>query len=352
MLMPIILLLLLFSGGALVRGAARLAGGMLFCLLGLLFLLCAFSTILLKLAMIAIIILVLGVALIVALIILARTPRTPPLLSLFVIVPLLGAGLLLSGCSAGAPSTSGGAMATPAALSADIDLITSFQNKACVPRKVLVAVDQTGSRDWYGVVSLTPAQLELILEHLSGACGGEIALAAIRDESNLPFRRCDFSAAPAIGPLPDKPPSPGNIFEVKRQRIAYEKAVASTAQELRTWQVQAATERAECAEKLNKVLGPAPLAHRTDVGGILNRGRLYFSEDDGAAAPIRKQFLMLSDGIDNMHREAPPTLGPSVELVLVNSAGSVGALAAYDPKRFESTDAALKYLFRPDGREQ
>lgn len=351
MIVILALLFLLFAGGAAVRGAARLVGGMLFCLLGLLFLLCAFSTILLKIATVTVLILVLGVAVIVALIILARTPRTP-LLSLIVFVPLLGAGLFISGCSAGTPSTSSAAVATPAALSADIDLITSFQKKPCLQRKVLVAVDETGSRDWYGVVSLTPAQLDVILEHLSGACGGEIALAAIRDESNLPFRRCEFSLSPAIGPLPDKPPSTGNIFEVKRQRIAYEKSVTAMAQGLRAWQAQAAAERAECTQKLSKVLDPAPLAHRTDVGGILNRGRLYFSEDDGAAAPIRKQFLMLSDGIDNMHHGAPPTLGPSVELVLVNSAGSVGALAAYDPKRFESTDAALKYLFRPDGREQ
>jgi hypothetical protein len=277
--------------------------------------------------------------------IMLRTARTP----LLVLIPVLVAALSLSGCSAASSSTSNANTANP---SLDIGLVNSFQGAPCISHKLLVAVDQTGSRDWNGVASLTPAQLQFIADQISNTCGGELAVAAIRDDSNVPFQRCSFEPPPAVGPLPDKPSTNGNIFEVKRQGSAYKTKVAELASMLRAWQARAARARSECTQKLSKALDPVPLAPRTDVAGILNRARLYFSEEDGGRGQVRHTLLALGDGKDNIHHTPPPNLGPSVELIVVNSAGSLGQFSSYDPKRFESTDAALKWVFRPSGREK
>jgi hypothetical protein len=335
--MLIMLLLLALVGGAMIHGAARAAAAFVFCGFAVLFLICAFSVVLLKLAIAAMVIL----ALVAALIIMARNRAYVLLAAL-----ALAGSLALTGCRTHTAATAGSdPISVSATLTGDLNLVNGYL-KPCVRHKLLVEMDETGSRVVNGIVTLTPQQVQQLVLEVSSRCGGEVAWGTITQESRTrPFIRCHFDPSD-LGSLPEAPPATGNVFVLKRKRGEYEKGVQDLAAKVHEWQQNTQAARDRCAEQVSALLS-GPLAGRTDIGGALSQAKLYFDENEAGAAS-HQALLLCTDGEDNVNRPVPTSLGRA-EMVLVNSAGKTGMLRSYAPHRFENTDAALRYLFRTEG---
>jgi hypothetical protein len=97
---------------------------------------------------------------------------------------------------------------------------------------------------------------------------------------------------------------------------------------------------------LGQLLEHHRTVHASAVCDGLSRADLFLSEP--LANWWREPHLYLvsvSDGLDTYRKSPCPPVSSGASLLVVNGTGSVGALLGVHPLRFESFQAAVKYIF-------
>lgn len=207
------------------------------------------------------------------------------------------------------------------------------------PVRVVVMVDQTGSTLATRVPALEVADFSGLFDLLVQN-SGEIAVGAIRDRSNRPLLRCRVDQKPIRHA---KEPSEKNVFIRQKLMRAYLSEKAKEDQQEAVWQDEAQKKLERFRQQLQDLLA-APLAGRTDIYGALLRADLFLAEpEDGWRQPTRRFAVFHSDGIDNV-RAPSTTMRSGAAFLVVNGSASLGALNSLNPTRFESFNAAVRYV--------
>lgn len=208
------------------------------------------------------------------------------------------------------------------------------------PIKVALFFDKSGSSGKNRVAQTDPQYLEPLIEVLRRN-GGELRLGLITDESNhtLVPLRIDSPPLP-----PEKPPAEGNVFEEVERVSAYQKRVAEFESKKIAWQEKTDVQIRSFFQEVGPLLEKAPNARRSDVFGALHRAELFLSEPDlGWSQPTLRYVVLVSDGEDNVKKKFEG-FKSGAQLLLINGAGTVGSLEYQKPIRFESIDAAFRFI--------
>jgi hypothetical protein len=208
------------------------------------------------------------------------------------------------------------------------------------PLRISGFIDQTTSMAGARVVPVTAASFAPVYERLA-VSGGELAVGLIRDDSNRPFARLFIPAppaAPAAGPLPP------NVFDAAAVRNRQNAARLRYEEKLRARREEIARRQADFERSIAPLLARRADAQATDIYSALRRADVFLSEPSAFGRATRNVVILVSDGIETVADGAPPRMNASAEILLVNGAGEIGSLAGLAPVRFESLDAALRYL--------
>jgi hypothetical protein len=225
------------------------------------------------------------------------------------------------------------------------------------PLRIGVLLDKSGSTRENVVPQMTEGELEDLIRLVNTCAGGEVAVGVLCDVSgDKPFARLYLPArAPApdeVAPLPVSDP----FTEIQRAQAA-----ARAAGLRRKAEKAEAAARGEQIQRFRKealTLLQAPVScARTDVLAGANRLLTYLDEPWPAAVagPVRVG-VYVTDGADTARRQ---TLRDDPDLaathLLVGGSRDAGVLAPLNPVRFESVEAALRWIrsaaeasFRPE----
>ncbi|MGQ9635818.1 MAG: hypothetical protein ACUVXB_16460 [Bryobacteraceae bacterium] len=199
----------------------------------------------------------------------------------------------------------------------------------CAPVRIALLLDQTGSANWTRTPQLRPEDLEPLIE-LVKRCGGELGLGLIRDQSNRSLVRLRLEQPP-------EPPGAANPLRAVKARPAYEKR-------RRQWEAETAEQIGRFREAAARLLAQPADARCTDVWGAVLRADLFLAEEDGAwGAELSRWAVLVTDGQHNCGGE-PVRMRSQARVAVVNGSASLGSLAALKPARFESPQAAFRYL--------
>jgi hypothetical protein len=224
------------------------------------------------------------------------------------------------------------------------------QTVTAVPLRIAILQDKTGSSTTTRTPLLTSGQLQRFLA-ICHDRGGEITFGLIRDESNHLFERM------TIGPPPHAPVKAvvhrTNALALQAaQHAADEQFNADMKNYLplkSAWDRSLQARENAFLANVERLLAGAPDAQHTDVNGGVARADLFLSEDDAIfGAPTHRYLVVISDGIDNVHKPAMP-LKSGATVVVVNGIGSLGSLADLHPRQFENVDAALSFIASKEG---
>jgi hypothetical protein len=213
------------------------------------------------------------------------------------------------------------------------------------PLRVVVQQDKTGSVAENRTPQIHVADLEPLIAQVV-RCGGELALGIIDNQSNSVLARL---YVPEPGMPPSRPEQRGTPFQLVQARARYESQRTDydlTAQRHQAdAQRQAQLFRAEAAE----LLSVPHDASRTDVWGAVARSGYFLGEPGTWQRNPRLIAAVVSDVVDNVGRQ-PVRFPEGAELYLINGAPCLGALTDLNPVRFESFDAAVRYILGSKGR--
>lgn len=205
------------------------------------------------------------------------------------------------------------------------------------PVRICVLQDLTGSIRKTRTVVVTPEDLRLLAEIVK-ARTGELGFGIIGERSDLPLVRLTLLESP-----PPEPPArpPGNPIrqgawqrqwrEYEEQRTAYDQRVQQ--------QVEAFVKAAEARlqGKLDRV---------SDVCGGIHRCDLMLAEP--APHHVERFMVLITDGLHNVRSSrCPDALSSGAQVLLVNGEGILGVVERYAPVRFESLEAALRFIRNP-----
>lgn len=215
----------------------------------------------------------------------------------------------------------------------------STPRDACPPVRILVCVDKTGSAPFTLTPSLSTGEVEELLRVVRGR-GGELAIGVINARSNVPLRRL-LLAPPPLEPLAPQPE--GNPFLAARANARHRKCLALFEGERRSFMEMTNARIQAFTAEIGSFLVSKPNAPATDVFGALERADLFFGEPASGSTPgTRDYFVLVTDGQDNVRK--PYRMSTSPRILLVNGTGSVGALSALKPLRFENSASAIRWL--------
>jgi hypothetical protein len=208
------------------------------------------------------------------------------------------------------------------------------------PLRVACMLDQTGSSATNRISQLHVANFDELIA-LIGETGGEIAVGAIRDRSNLPLLRCRLEEKPVRHA--QEPGRNVNVFIRQRLMRMYLSDKAAEDRDELSWSQESERRISEFRNQLKGLL-EHPLAGRTDIFGAVTRADLFLSEpDDGWKQPARRIAVFYTDGIDNV-RAPVTTMTSGAAVLMVNGAALLGSLAPLKPVRLESFPAAVRYI--------
>jgi len=199
----------------------------------------------------------------------------------------------------------------------------------CAPVKIALLLDQTRSTNWTRTPQLRPEDLELLIE-LIKRCGGELALGLIRDESNRSLVRLRVERPP------ETPEAP-NPLRALKARPLYERR-------RKEWETETAEGIRRFREAAAMLLERPADAGCTDLWGAVLRADLFLAEEDATwGAEISRWAVLVTDGHHNCGH-GPVAMHSGARLLVVNGSASLGSLAALKPARFESPQAAFRYV--------
>jgi hypothetical protein len=201
--------------------------------------------------------------------------------------------------------------------------------------------DKSGSTGQTRTPQVTMEHIDLLVNFIR-QCGGEIGLGLINEQSNSSLHRLRVEAPPTGAPK--EPDKNGNPFQVQRDMAEYRKAKLRYDQNVQTLESETDRRIAGFKSQINSLLSASPTARRSDFFGGIQRANLFLSENSAAwPSPPRQFLLVIGDGFDNVNSKHAP-LQKTTQLILVNGSASVGALASFNPSRFESIESAITFL--------
>jgi hypothetical protein len=198
--------------------------------------------------------------------------------------------------------------------------------------RVCVMQDLSGSIVETRTPRISQAELKALTE-LVKARGGELGFGIIQEQSDRGLVRFAVDERPA-----PPPPEPHNPLYRPRWEQQRQQAEA----ERNRWEAQMKLKEQGFLKEAQARLA-SPLARRTDVCGAIRRCDLMLAEPCPAGT---LRFLMLvTDGLHNVRGSAcPESLAANTRLLLVNGSGVQGIVERYQPIRFESIEAGIKYI--------
>lgn len=238
--------------------------------------------------------------------------------------------VLLAGCGhPAAPSAE--ASSTPVAIPA---------KGQTMPVRLVIIQDKSLSTGETRTPQLQLADVEPLLAVL-GQVGGELAVGIIHDRSNLSFVRLRIDAPPLE---PVAPPKADNPLERRKQDIAFRKLTQEFKAAEQTWTEEMQNRVAEFQRDVEPMLALAADARRSPVWDSVQRAELFLSERDAAeATPPRRYAVFITDGLDDVGARSVP-IRSGAKVLMVNGSAQLGSLAAIQPQRFESIQAAVRFV--------
>jgi hypothetical protein len=226
---------------------------------------------------------------------------------------------------------------------AEHGLIAESPTECQSPSRVAVVQDQTGSREESLTPVLSPTDLQPLVELLL-ACGGELRVGEIHDSSPTAFAALRIEEPPSIEPEPQD--WPANPFVRAEARAAYDDERRLSESKRVAWLTESEARIDAFSSALAERWAEQRLARRSDVWSAVERAQLFLQEPgSGYRRPVHRWMLVLSDGEHTAaSRPRAFQLDPEITLVLVNSAGRQGDLGRLQPRRFESLDAAIRWI--------
>ncbi|MDR7442890.1 MAG: hypothetical protein QN153_12130 [Armatimonadota bacterium] len=201
------------------------------------------------------------------------------------------------------------------------------------PLRLCVMQDLSGSIRRTRTVVLTPEDLRALAEVVK-ARTGELGFGIIGERSDQPLERLPLLEPPPEPP--GRPPTNPLLQEAWRRRKrhydealeAYDRRVQQRVEAF----VQAAGERLQ-----------RPKAPVTDVCGAIRRCDLMLAEP--FPGPVENVMVLITDGLHNVRSSpCPEALASKARVLLVNGEGTLGVVQRYNPIRFESPGAVLRFL--------
>jgi hypothetical protein len=200
------------------------------------------------------------------------------------------------------------------------------------PLRVCLMQDLSGSI----VETRTPRITEPDLKALTNLIkdrGGELGFGVIQEQSDRGLARFVVDENPA-----PPPPEPHNPL----YRPRWERELQQAEAERNRWEADMKN-REEGFLKEAQARLASPLARRTDVCGAIRRCDLMLAEP--CPAGTLRFLVLISDGLHNVRgSDCPESLAANTRLLLVNGSAVQGIVERYQPTRFESIEAAIKYI--------
>lgn len=170
--------------------------------------------------------------------------------------------------------------------------------------------------------------------------GGEIGIGVISDNSNRPFVRVSITAQPVT---PQAAPVIGNTFKAAEAKRIADAQRARMAGAVESWKRETDARSATFKRAITPLLQRPADAPATDIRTFIQRADLMLGEPSPFGRNVVTVIILVTDGKETVSTQPIPELTASSVIILVNGAGSVGALAPLKPVRFESIDAAIRY---------
>jgi len=217
----------------------------------------------------------------------------------------------------------------------------------CVPTRVLVLPDKTLSTDQNETPIPLLSEVQVPVEKLLVRCGGEVLIGVVREHSNRRLKRLSVSGPPAEPPMPSQNENP---LILKTQIMPKYHADMRAYQAARAaWERETRARFQVYFDEVRQLLEQKPFAMRSDVFGAVNRGDAALAEPDAAfGGACHEYFILVSDGIDNVHKERP-VMRSRAKLLLVNGTGTSGSLDGLVSDNFESLSAAIQHVLALEG---
>ena len=247
---------------------------------------------------------------------------------------LAGIVALQIGCSTGSAVQAGGSVSAK-------DAITTLATPAeRTPVRVAVIQDKTLSTGETRTPQLKLEDMDPLVE-LLGQTGGELAVGVIHDRSNLTFARLRIDAAPVE---PVAPVEADNPLERRKQHAAFRKQKEKFTADEQDWQDRMQTRIGGFQDAVDPILAMAADAKRSPVWDAVKRADLFLSESESDVnMEAHRYALLITDGLDDVGARSVP-VHSGTRILIVNGAGQLGALAVLKPQRFESIEAAIRYI--------
>lgn len=207
-----------------------------------------------------------------------------------------------------------------------------------VPISLCVVQDQTWSSTAAGVPQLRPDDLLPVIDAMRER-GGELALATVRQASNVPLLRLRLSARPNVSagqPTNLIARARGNVAEHQRHR-----------RQLDSWYEEVERSVTQFIAGATKRLNADLDKRGTDLWSPIRRCDAFLGE--AGRVGQRRIIVAITDGIDTTGG-GPRPLEAGAEVFLVPGT-SVGKMAILSPVVFESVTAAFREVVN-GGRER
>ncbi len=215
------------------------------------------------------------------------------------------------------------------------------------PVKICLVQDKTGSANSTRTPQIQFNELGPIIEILKQK-GGEISFGLIRDQSNRSLLRLRIDAPPSE---PVKPSEKGNAFVVAKEKGKYAKEFARYQNKLEQWQAESEKQVTIFGKAVNFLAEQKPNAPLSDIWGAVLRCDLFLSESDASwRQSSRRTAVFITDGLHNTNSRFIP-MKSGAKVIMVNGSASLGSLEKLKPVRFESPEAAFRFIVAEEGRK-
>ena len=218
----------------------------------------------------------------------------------------------------------------------------SPQPQARCDVRVAVLQDKTRSSPGNRTPQIESADLQALVD-VASVCGGEIGFSIIHPKGVQPLVRIRLDAPPA--PLPVRPPS-GNSLDSRRETRERVEVEAANALHESEWADEQGSRLGAFEAKVAPLLAFPVDGGRSAIWGAIRAGLAFLNEP---VAPGRLQgqpakFLaVISDGVETAGGR-PLEVPADVTLIIVNGSGDAGDLESLRGTRFESIDAAFRFI--------
>jgi len=208
------------------------------------------------------------------------------------------------------------------------------------PVKIVILLDKSGSAPDHAVPQINVDDLQPLIGFLTTR-GGELAIGEISSKVHRPLIRLRVDNVPP--PPPIKPAPLGNAFRDADAAEDYRIRITSHQAETAKFNAEVDRIRDIFIRDVMPLAMQKAEAKKTDIWGALRQSDLFLMEAE-SATPIRRYLLLLTDGKDTAGGYPVAQLKSQPKMLLVNSSASDGVLARFDPLKFESFAAAVRFI--------